>query len=46
MKDATMVDDSIDFGSTQDRSPYDGYLSSSENRSMQKTLMFHLTLSG
>ena len=36
MKDATMVDDSIDFGSTQERSPYDGYLSSSENRSMQK----------
>jgi outer membrane receptor protein involved in Fe transport len=36
MKDATMIDDSVDFGSTQDRSPYDGYLSSSENRSMQK----------
>ena len=36
IKDATMIDDSVDFGSTQDRSPYDGYLSSSENRSMQK----------
>lgn len=36
MKDATMIDDSVDHGSTEDESPYDGYLSSSENRSMQK----------
>jgi outer membrane receptor protein involved in Fe transport len=35
MKDATMIDDSVDHGSTEDRSPYDGYLSSSESRSMK-----------
>lgn len=35
LKDATMIDDSVVEGSTQDRRPYDGYLSSSENRSMQ-----------
>lgn len=36
MKDDTRIDDSIDYGSTADRSTYDGYLSSSENRSMKK----------
>lgn len=36
MKDATNIDDSVDFGSTEDRRPYDGYLSSSDSRSTQK----------
>ena len=36
MKDDTRIDDSIDYGSTADSSTYDGYLSSSENRSMKK----------
>lgn len=36
MKDDTRIDDSIDYGSTEDRSTYDGYISSSENRSMEK----------
>ena len=36
LKDDTRIDDSIDYGSTEDRSTYDGYISSSENRSMEK----------